>query len=67
MQTYNSYYERELAKLIDERINHVVEIISNGALSDFSQYQKYVGIIEGIKSVRDELMPEADKICQEKR
>lgn len=66
MSTYTTYYQHELRKLIDDAINRQAEIMTAGALSDFSAYQRAVGIVMGLR-ISVELMDEADKIIMEQR
>lgn len=66
MQTYNSYYEQELTKLIDAEINRISEVMFSGTIHEASTMNLMVDSVRALKLVRDELMPMADKKCQEK-
>lgn len=63
MQTYRSFYEHELSKLIARRIEEQKEIVAAGYLADYAAYREAVGAIKGLQMALDD-MAEADRICQ---
>lgn len=66
MLTYNTFYQHELKKLIENELERRKEIISSGmSTPDFSAYKHQVGVMDGLKQAL-ELMDEADRIAQER-
>ena len=63
MQTYSSFYQHELTKLIHEEIERRKEIlITASSTFDFPAYRHHVGSIEGLRSALS-LMDEAERIA----
>lgn len=63
MQTYSSYYQHELTKLIVEEIERRKEqLITASATFDFPAYRHHVGIVEGLRAAL-ELCDEAERIA----
>jgi len=63
MLTFNTLFERELKRLIEEAIDHRKENLSTGlATIDFPTYKHQVGIITGLRMAL-ELCVEATTIC----
>jgi hypothetical protein len=50
VQTYTAYFEQELRKLIQEKIEDIKEQMSRGYCQD---YVKAIGIVEGLRDVFD--------------
>lgn len=67
MQTYNSFYEQELVKTINAEIDRMTSNLFTGSrdLSD-SFIKDIISRVNMLKVVRDELMPDVDRKCQEK-
>ena len=63
MQTYRSFYEHELQKLLLARIEEQKNVIATGNLADFSAYKEKTGILRGLQMALED-MEEADRICQ---
>ena len=63
MQTYRSFYEHELTKLLTGRIEEQKNIVSAGHFADFAAYREAVGVIKGLQMALED-MAEADRICQ---
>jgi hypothetical protein len=63
MQTYRSFYEHELTKLLTQRIDEQKNIVAAGHLADYPAYREAVGAIKGLQMALDD-MAEADRICQ---
>lgn len=59
MQTVNTRFEAELRKLIEAKIDHHKEVISNPVSSSsdvpsaYSEYRRQVGNIEGLNAALD--------------
>jgi hypothetical protein len=52
MLTYNSLYEKELVKLVEEEIMRLMDRLSTGAaIEDFAQYKNIVGQIQGLRKI----------------
>jgi len=64
MQTYSTKFERVLAEQIENELLRTTETLTAGTATDFAAVQKLVGQVQGLKMVRDELMPEAEKLCR---
>lgn len=67
--SYETRFENELRKLLEERIAEGVERIStigSVASGDFSVYQRDLGAIAAFREVRDVLCDEANKRLQER-
>jgi hypothetical protein len=63
MLTFNTLFERELKRLIDETVEDRKENLSTGLSTiDFPTYKHQVGIIVGLRMALD-LCEEATKIC----
>ena len=61
--TYNSVFEAELKKLIDQAVENRKENLANGmSVIDFPTYKHQVGIIAGLRMAL-ELCDEATIIC----
>ena len=66
MLTFNTLFERELKKLIDDAIDDRKENLSTGlGTIDFPTYRHQVGIIAGLR-IALELCGEATTICNRK-
>lgn len=63
MQTYRSFYEHELTKLLTGRIEDRRNMIAEGHLPDYAAYKEATGVIKGLQMALDD-MAEADRICQ---
>jgi len=63
MQTYRSFYEHELTKLLTGRIEDQRNIESAGHLPDYDAYKDSTGVIKGHQMAMED-MAEADRICQ---
>lgn len=63
MQTYRSFYEHELSKLLLARLEEQKTIVAAGHLADFAAYKEATGVIRGLQMAFDD-MAEADRICQ---
>jgi hypothetical protein len=63
VQTYSTYLEYEIGRLIDEAIADEIAILANGNVEDIKDYKLRVGIIRGLQKAKD-LMPEADRNLQ---
>jgi len=63
VQTYSSYYQHELSKLIIEEVERRKEqLITASSTFDFPAYRHHVGIIEGLRTAL-ELCDEAERIA----
>jgi hypothetical protein len=62
-QTYSTYLEFEIGRLIDEAIADEIAILANGNVEDIKDYKYRVGIIKGLQKAKD-LMSEADRNLQ---
>lgn len=66
MLTYNTLYEKELIKLIEEEIMRLMDRLSTGAaIEDFPQYKNIVGQIQGLRKIV-ELNEEVQSILSKK-
>ena len=66
MLTYNTLYEKELIKLVEEEIMRLMDRLSTGAaIEDFSQYKNIVGQIQGLRKIV-ELNDEVQSILSKK-
>jgi hypothetical protein len=63
MQTYRSFYEHELTKLLTGRIEEQRNIVAAGHLPDHAAYKEATGVIKGLQMALEDMM-EADRICQ---
>lgn len=63
MQTYRSFYEHELSKLLFARLEEQKTILAAGHLADHAAYKEITGVIKGIQMALED-MAEADRICQ---
>lgn len=63
MQTYRSFYEHELTKLLTGRIEDRRNMIAEGHLPDYAAYKEATGVIKGLQMALED-MAEADRICQ---
>ena len=62
MQTYSSFYQHELSKLILEEVERRKEqLITASSTFDFPAYRHHVGIIEGLRTAL-ELCDEAERL-----
>ena len=62
MQTYSSYYQRELTKLIVEEIERRKEVlVTASGTFDFPTYRHHVGTIEGLRAALG-LLDEAERV-----
>jgi len=64
-QTYASFYEHELRKLIEIEIENVKQNMSFGSIQSFEDYRHACGKIAGLR-LAIELMAEAEKICSQR-
>lgn len=63
MQTYSSFYQHELTKLIKEEIERRKEVlVTASATFDFPAYRHHVGTIEGLRTAL-ELLDEAERVA----
>jgi hypothetical protein len=63
MQTYSTVFERILDELLQRRIAHFSDILTNGAaVPTFNEYKQYTGMIAGLKEAQ-ELMQEARELA----
>ena len=63
MQTYSSFYQHELLKLIALEIEQRKEqLVTASSSFDFPSYRHHVGIIEGLRAAL-ELCAEAERIA----
>jgi hypothetical protein len=62
-QTYSTYLEFEIGRLVDEAIADEIAILANGNVEDIKDYKYRVGIIKGLQKAKD-LMSEADRNLQ---
>jgi hypothetical protein len=63
VQTYSSFYQHELTKLLVAEVERRKElIITASATFDFSDYRHHVGIVEGLRLAL-ELCDEAERIA----
>jgi hypothetical protein len=53
MMNYNTLFEIELKKIIEEEILKACEAIGNGSAADFNDYKMQVGKVKGLKLVLD--------------
>lgn len=66
MQTYQSKFELELKKLVENKINEHKDQIATGlGISDYAMYRQIVGSIAGLTLVFD-LCDEANEICHKR-
>lgn len=64
MLTYNSKFEKELKKLIEQSVEERKELLSTGLSTvDFETYRYHVGIIKGLR-MAIELCDEATLIIE---
>jgi hypothetical protein len=63
MQTRHEYLIHELKKLIKQKIEFDAENLARGAASDYANYQRLVGKIEGL-GIAMELCDEAGRIVE---
>jgi hypothetical protein len=59
-QVYGSLFQRKLAEAIELRLGHIREEVCSNNMLSFDHYKFNVGILEGLRIVRDELFAEAD-------
>ena len=63
MQTYSSFYQHELYKLISAEIERRKEVLVTASSTfDFPAYRHHVGTIEGLRTAL-ELLDEAERIA----
>lgn len=62
-QTYSTFLEYEIGRLIDEAVADEVSVLANGNIDKIEDYKTRVGIIKGLQKAKD-LMLEADRIIQ---
>lgn len=60
--THASFYQHELAKLIEAEIEILKQNLSSGSSQSFEEYKYQVGRIAGLRAAID-LMSDAEKIC----
>lgn len=66
MLTFNMQLAKEFGKLVDERIEVLIEVLTSGTVQDYGAYQKVVGQVRSLKESK-EMMEEAVSICEGKR
>lgn len=64
-QTYATFYEHELKKLIEIEIETMKQNMSFGTVSSFEDYRHACGKVAGLR-LAIELMAEAEKICNQR-
>ena len=62
-QTYSTFLEYEIGRLIDEAVADEVSILMAGNIDDIKDYKYRVGMIRGLEKAK-ELMSEADRNIQ---
>lgn len=63
MTSYDSRFERELQKRIEEELQRLRTELEIGiAVTDHAKYQNYIGKIAALKRVVDEFCPEIQTI-----
>ena len=63
MQTYSTFYQHELVKLIAAEVERRKDqLVTASATFDFPAYRHHVGIIEGLR-IALELCDEAERIA----
>jgi len=62
-QTYSTFLEYEIGRLIDEAVADEVSVLANGNIDKIEDYKTRVGIIKGLQKAKD-LMLEADRNIQ---
>ena len=66
-QTYSAFFAHELKQLIEGEIKERTESLGTGlGVVDFTDYKHKVGIIAGLRLVRDELFELAEDNCDRK-
>lgn len=65
MQTLETKFQRELERLVEERIAHISDLIANGSLEDIQSYKRETGRIAGLRESLA-LMDDARKNLQER-
>lgn len=63
--TTKHQFEYELRRLLDSRIEAILEHLGNGSAATYSEYQHKVGVIAGLCAAIDE-MEEANSILEGK-
>jgi hypothetical protein len=53
MLNYNSLFEIELKKIINEELAKAYEVLGNGSAADYADYKMQVGKVKGLKLVLD--------------
>lgn len=66
MQTFDTYYEGILHKLIKAEEERLTENIINTNMPDL-EIQRQIAKVKALRFVREELMPEADKLSKERK
>ena len=66
MLTYQSFFEHELKKLIQEAVEDRKENLAFGSGTvDFAAYRNQVGVVAGLRLAL-ELCDEANRVCEQK-
>ena len=66
MQTYQSRFELELKKLVENKVTEYKDQIAAGlGVNDFAAYRQIVGMIAGLDMI-DDLCDEANEICRKR-
>jgi len=66
MQTYQSRFEIELRKLVNNKVNEYKEQLAAGlGVNDYASYRQIVGAITGLDMISD-LCDEANEICRKR-
>jgi trans-2-enoyl-CoA reductase len=63
----NATFEIELTKLINaevERITHIIATGNPAAVTDYATYRQYVGMIQGLRRVIVDYIPETNSIIR---
>ena len=65
--TQNALFADELVKLIDEECENARDKLENGlSVVDYASYQRQVGVLHGLRLVRNSLIPEINKKLSER-
>lgn len=66
-QTYSAFFAHELKKIIEKEIQERTESLGTGmGVVDFVDYKHKVGVITGLRLVKDELFDVAEDVCRRK-
>ena len=66
-QTFSAYFAHELQKIIEQEIKERTDSLGTGmGVVDFVDYRHKVGVITGLRLVKDELFSLAEDSCNRK-